>query len=148
MGDKRYKYRRGKDIFNYDFESEGPKGSIAKKVRFDLMVDFPFRVYNIAFGDWDARQEKLNDAVTSNNADKNEVLTTVAATILEFIHLHPGAFLYVEGSTPSRTRLYQMAISSFYSDISQLFVIKGKIKDQWHPFEKGVNYEAFLAWRK
>ncbi len=148
MGDKRYKYRRGKDIFNYDFESEGPKGSIAKKVRFDLMADFPFHVYNVAFGDWDAEQEKLNDSVTTNNADKNEVLATVAATILEFIHTCPKALVYVKGSTPSRTRLYQMAISSFYSDISQFFIIKGYIKGQWHLFEKGINYEAFLASRK
>jgi hypothetical protein len=44
--------------------------------------------------------------------------------------------------------IYQMAISSFNSDISQLFIIKGYMKEQWHLFEKGINYEAFLAWKK
>ncbi|TXJ29516.1 MAG: hypothetical protein E6Q24_01755 [Chitinophagaceae bacterium] len=145
MDEKRYEYRRGKDVFNYEFESEGPKGSIVKKVRFDLMTEFPFLVYNIAFGDWNVKQEKLDDSVTTNNADKREVLATVADVILKFIHVHPDAFIYAEGSTPSRTRLYQMAISSFYADISKLLTIKGQIKKQWQLFRKGVNYEAFLA---
>lgn len=113
------------------------------------MTDFPVQVYNVAFGDWDAEQKNINDSVITNNADKNEILATVAAAILEFIqYTPPDTFLYAKGSTLSRTRLYQMAISSFYSDISQLFVIKGYIKRQWHLFEKGVNYEAFLACRK
>lgn len=112
------------------------------------MTDFPFRVYNIVVGDWDIEQERLDDSVITNNADKREVLATIAAAILEFIHTYPDAFIYAEGSTPSRTRLYQMAISSLYVDISQLLIIKGQIKGQWYPFRKGVNYEAFLARRK
>ncbi|MGN6292362.1 MAG: DUF6934 family protein [Chitinophagaceae bacterium] len=148
MEEKRYEYRRGKDIFNYEFESEGPKGSILKEIRFSLMADFPFKVYNVAFGDWDDEQKKMNDSIISNNADKYKILSTVAAAILEFIDAYPDVFLYAEGSTASRTRLYQMAISSFYDDISQLFVIKGRIKEQWHLFRKGFNYEAFLAKRK
>lgn len=148
MDEKGYEYRRGKDVFNYEFESEGPKGIVRKGIRFNLMAGLPFKVYNVGFGDWDTECNDLNDSVITNNADKQEVLSTVAVAILEFIQAHPDAFIYAEGNTPPRTRLYQMAISSSYADISKLFVIIGRNKGRWFPFSKGVNYDAFLAWKK
>lgn len=53
--------------------------------------------------------------------------------------------VFAQGSTPSRTRLYQIGIASQYEEISLLLYIYGFINDQWEEFRKGCNYEAFLV---
>lgn len=41
-----------------------------------------------------------------------------------------------------------MGITQFWDEISTLLDVKGYSVDQWKPFEKGINYEAFLVARK
>jgi hypothetical protein len=57
---------------------------------------------------------------------------------------HPEAILFAEGSTKSRTRLYQMGISKISDDFFEMFEIEGLIDGGWEPFQKGKNYESFL----
>ena len=64
--------------------------------------------FNLGFGDQDESTGKINDLTISNNSDTDRILATVAATILEFTAHFPDAIVYVKGSTPARTRLYQM----------------------------------------
>ena len=92
--------------------------------------------------------DRLNDAIRSNNGDRGKILNTVASTIIDFIDRHPHAEVFAEGSTPARTRLYQMGISNNLEEISKDFDIHGYIGGEWTPFRRGVNYEAFLVKRK
>jgi len=48
------------------------------------------------------------------------------------------------GSTPSRTRLYQMGIAKIWDQINLVFEIQGYVDYTWCPFQKGINFEAFL----
>jgi TRAP-type uncharacterized transport system substrate-binding protein len=72
------------------------------------------------------------------------VLATVAATVIDFMEDHPDAIIIATGSTLSRTRLYQMGIAKVSDEINQGFEIQGYINNSWQPFQKGVNYSAFL----
>jgi len=145
---ERYNVERDEEDFVYLFYSEGPKGRIRKMVRFQRIPDFGRNVFNLAFGDWDDLAGKMNDEVVSNNNDHLKVLNTVAGVVLDFVNLWPNAIIKIEGSTYSRTRLYQMGISSFWQEINQEFEIYGKNDRDWVPFKKGVNYKAFLIFKK
>lgn len=101
-------------------------------------------VYNLAFGDWDENNHCINDLAASNNGDRDKVLATVASTVVSFMNEHPLAIIHAIGSTPSRTRLYQMGIAKMWDQISLLFEIQGYVNFTWQPFQKGVNFDAFL----
>src|SRR5690606_6993864 len=104
--------------------------------------DNPDVVYNLGFGDWVDETGDVDDLAVSNNNDRKKVLSTEA--VLAFTRKHKNAFIVAKGSTPSRTRLYQMGIAEFYDDIESLFHVSGRIGNQWLTFEKGKNYDAFL----
>jgi hypothetical protein len=90
---------------------------------------------------------KIDDSA-SDNQDAELVLATVAATVLEFASHFSDAMMYAKGSTASRTRLYQIGISSNWTEIEPLLHVYGFINESWQPFKKNINYEAFLAMRK
>ncbi len=106
----------------FEFLSEGPNGSIKKVVYFEAIGD---NLFNLAFGDWSEFEQGIDDKVRSNNHDRDKVMATVAATVIEFIKHYPKAIIFAKGSTPSRTRLYQIGIFANWHEISQLFVIEG-----------------------
>lgn len=88
------------------------------------------------------------DLTVSNNADRDKILATVAATVLEFTNHFPGVGVYAEGSTEGRTRLYRMAISSNLEEIDRHLTVYGLIGKKLYPFERNVRYEAFAVLRK
>ncbi|MDO6434258.1 hypothetical protein Q4E93_26850 [Flavitalea sp. BT771] len=143
-----YDLERGKEDFVYWFYSEGPRGRIRKMVRFQPTPELGRNAFNLAFGDFDESTGKINDLAISNNSDHLRVLHTVAEVILDFICFWPKAIIKIEGSTSSRTRLYQMGISTFWHEIGREFEIYGKVGRDWVPFKKGVNYKAFLIFKK
>lgn len=124
----------------YEFLSFGPKGTVKKVVKY---TEIEPGVFNLGFGDWDERAQKVRDDIRTNNADRNKVLATVAATVIDFMKHHPDAILVAEGSTPARTRLYQLGISGSWHEISQLFEVKGLREGAWEDFQGGKNYKAF-----
>ena len=124
----------------YEFLSSGPKGTIKKIVQFVVMEH---NIYNLQFGDWNEEGKTVRDDVRSNNDDRKKVLATVAFTVFDFMKYHPEAIIYAEGSTPGRTRLYQMGISDNLTEIKQIFDVQGYINDDWEVFRKGKNYLAF-----
>jgi hypothetical protein len=95
------------DYREYEFYSKGPKGSIKKLVTFVKIQEAPV-IYNLAFGDADPVTGLMNDSVISNNEDRDVVLATVANTVNDFCNHYGDHFIYAKGSTPVRTRLYQM----------------------------------------
>lgn len=142
-----YSYLISDDFKDYKFISEGPKGSITKVVRFTKIEDSP-DVYNLGFGDEEFKTGKINDLAVTDNDDRDLVLSTIANTVIDFTNHYGSPFVYAKGSTPSRTRLYQIGISTLIDDIGFHFDVYGLINDNWHDFQKNVNYEAFMVKRK
>ena len=143
----RYDYIPGDDYIDFEFYSDGPNGTIKKMITFKMIQERPFFIYNLAFGDVDENGE-INDAVTSNNEDRDKILATVAHSINDFCDKHGNHLIFVQGSNAARTRLYQMSISRNLEEISKIFEIKGLTNNGWEPFTKYVNYNAFLTNRK
>jgi len=105
--------------------------------------------YNLGFGDYDPALKNVNDITISDNLDRDKILATVAATTLEFTDRFKGCRILVRGSTPSRTRLYQMKIGEYYHSITELFDVQGlTLQGLWSAFRKGENYQAFIIRRK
>ena len=85
----------------------------------------------------------MNDKVRSNNNDRDKILATVASTVFDFIKYHPRAMIFARGSTPSRTRLYQISILKNWSVIITFFEIRGFSNGMWEIFKRNKNYEEF-----
>jgi hypothetical protein len=102
-------------------------------------------VMNLAFGDWNEEEQKIDDSTVSNNNDRDKVLATVAYTILEFIENRGRYPIYAEGASPAKTRLYQMGINAHRAEIEACFLIFGRYNQEWIPFESGRNFDAFLV---
>lgn len=134
-----------RDQTTYGFDSDGPKGLIPKLVSFTAIG---MNIYNLSFGDVSEETGEMDDVVRSNNGDRNKVLATIAMTIFDFMSRHPGAHIFIEGNTPARTRLYQMAISYGYFDIAPIFGIRGYSNGKWGEFEVGGCYTAFVLFQK
>lgn len=143
------------DFFNinnnraYEFYSEGPKGKIKKLITFTKIPEIEPIIYNLAFGDANLDTGELNDKIVSNNQDVNLILATVANAVAEFCDHYGNHYIYAEGSTPSRTRLYQISIAGLWKQINEDFDIYGLKDTEWQQFKpNSVNYEAFLVKRK
>jgi len=143
----RYSYLRSSNFKSYSFYSEGPNGRIKKTVIYSILWDDPI-VYNLAFGDLDPKTGNIDDTAKSNNQDRDKVLATVAATINDFMNTYGSFPVYAQGSTPSRTRLYQLSIANLLDEINKDFRVMGFRNNAWELFEKNVNYEAFLVEKK
>ena len=87
MGNERYGVKISNATMTFDFISEGPRGSIKKRVEYKQMEQN--QIYNLAFGDVNPETGKIDDKVVTNNKDSEKVLATVASTIYTFIeNLH------------------------------------------------------------
>jgi hypothetical protein len=149
MDQKKYDFRVGDSLMEFEFYSEGPRGRVKKMVIFTPWQTNGMTLFNLAFGDWDEEKNALDDLAITNNNDKDKILATVAATVLEFTNQFPHAFVYAKGSTPARTRLYQIGIVTNWNEISRFMDVYGYTSNKiWQVFQKNVDYEAFLVLRK
>ena len=105
-------------------------------------------MYNLAFGDRDEESGEIDDKSISNNGDSDMVLATVVSTVYAFTERYPDSWVFATGSTKARTRLYRRGLTKYLLEIRRDFQVFGLIDDEWEPFEKDVNYEAFLVKRK
>lgn len=116
-------------MMTFEFESEGKIGRVPKLVAFQ-----PTNlkgVYNLAFGDKNADTGQINDKIITDNGDRDKVLATVAATVYAFTDKYPDSWVYLTGSTKSRTRLYRMGISRFLEELNEDFEVYGQLDDSW-----------------
>jgi hypothetical protein len=144
MDSEQYSIIADSSHLSYKFKSIGPKGVIKKKVLYRKLNPIYKNYYNLSFGDWDEKSGSIDGIAISNNNDTKKVLFTVALTILEFVRHFPNSTVLIVGSTNSRTRLYQIAISQNYKEIEKLFEIYGFRNAEWGKFKSGINFEAFL----
>jgi hypothetical protein len=141
-----YELSAKESLMTFEFISQGIKGSITKRVQFQRINDDE-DVYNLAFGD--VILGEIDDIVISNNNDTTKVLATVASTIPLFMIKYPNAIIYAKGSTPTRTRLYQMGISKNLEIISENFTVYGiSENNNYEIFEKNKHYSAFVIIKK
>jgi len=126
---------------------EGRKGVIKKRIVF-MPTDLD-GVYNLAFGDVDEDGE-VDDYSVSDNGDRNKILATVVAAVLEYTKRYPQRYIYFQGSTVERTRLYRMAISLNYTTLAETFNIYSQTTDgtQFVMFDKKLAAKGFLIKRK
>ena len=109
----------------FEFISEGEKGRIKKMIQYQ--PTYLKNVYNLAFGDVEHSTGKLDDTITSNNGDRNKVLSTVVATIYAFSERYPDFWIYASGSTKSRTRLYRIGIKKYLAEFTNYFELLGEL---------------------
>ncbi len=148
MNLEKYTLKSTPDLNSFEFISEGIQGNIEKVVIYSRLPDQVLPIYNLGFGDKDPQTSELSDTIKTNNGDRDKVLATVAFTVYEFTTRYPNVWILMQGSTPVRTRLYQIAINLYYDEIVAEFTILGFKNEDWIPFEKNVNYDGFLLNRK
>lgn len=143
-----YDFRASETFLDFQFDSEGPNGVIRKVVRYQPRNVNGAIYFNLTLADLNPYTGEMDDLVISDNKDRDKVLATVAATVMEFLRQFPGAKIVARGSTKSRTRLYQMAISINWHTISPVLQVFGFLNNKWEKFEKNINYGAFLVMQK
>ncbi len=141
-----YQLKSSETLTSYEFVSEGKKGFIQKRIQFSLINKD--EVYNLAFGDKKPATGDIDDLAISDNGDREKVLTTILSAVYAFTEEKPNAWIFAVGSTPSRTRLYQIGIGKYYNDLTEEFEIFGQLNGEWETFETGKNYTPFLAKRR
>ncbi len=147
MKQERYNFLSEQNYLDFEFDSDGPNGKIRKVVSFRPENTGGITYFSLGFGDMNDESNEVNDMVVSNNQDRNKVLATVAAAVLDFTERFPDMAVYATGSNRTRTRLYQMLISRNLPEIEAIFEVMGSKNDLWEQFRKNVNYDAFLIQR-
>ena len=142
----RYQLKSEEQFTRFEFISEGPKGAIRKLIEFQRTTD-P-ETYNLAFGDKHSVTGGIDDLAVSDNGDTEKVLATVVAAVYTFLESRPTAYVYAQGRTKARTRLYRMGINRFYQNVQRDFYLYGRIGEDFADFKTDVEYEGFLAQRK
>jgi hypothetical protein len=145
-----YPFKNKNGHLTFEFQSDGPNGIIEKAIIYSEMgkLENGIPVLNLGFGDRDSIDSLYNDLSISNNADRNKVLVTVAHTAVDVMNHFGEIVIYAEGSTPARTRLYQMGINANKEEIESMFDIYGVLNNKWSKVESGKNYQAFLLTKK
>ena len=141
-----YNLKADEAFMSFEFISKGPKGEIIKLIQYTELDKG--NIYNLGFGDKDELTGDINDTVITDNKDREKVLATVVASVYIFTDNYPHSWIFLEGSTQSRTRLYRMAISIYFDELNQHFNIFGFVENKWMGFKKNYDYTAFLIKRK
>ncbi|WP_041895043.1 DUF6934 family protein [Myroides profundi] len=142
-----YSFTTDRENSIYEFTSIGKNQAIKKLIIF-APIKAEKNLYNLSFGDANESIDKnglINDTITSNNGDMKKVLATVFRAVLAFIQNKKECKIVFRGSTPSRTRLYRIALSNNYDELSKYFDIYGINQDgKLLYFEKDKEYIGFL----
>lgn len=136
MNHEKYKYSASDTYRDYVFDSEGPKGQIRKIVRYSPQNSNGITYFNLGFGDLNSKTGKIDDLIITNNKDWEKILSTVAATVLEFTQHFPDVMVYAQVSTQARTRLYQIGISANWDAVDLLLYVCYEQGKGWQSFRK------------
>jgi hypothetical protein len=130
----------------FEFTSVGPKGEIKKIIQF---TETNLKnIFNLAFGNVN-QDGTIDDTTTNNNKDRDKILATIAAVVYDFSERFPQRYVFFTGSSKERIRLYRMALTINYEDLTKTFDIWGlKEEGGFEPFVKRRSYAGFLVKRK
>ena len=143
---EKYQIQAGEKLEVFEFVSLGIRGKITKIVQF-TPTNYK-DLYNLGFGDKKGKNGLIDDTIVSNNGDSEKVLATVVSILFVFLENNKKAMVYVSGSTESRTRLYRMGISKYFSEVKDNFDIFGELESGWEYFNTNTDYEAFIIRKK
>jgi hypothetical protein len=127
-----------------DSKASASAASSTKKVEFIRIAP---DIYNLALLDYHPLTNEFSDISVTDNGNMREVIATVITILERFLASNPGQKIYFAGSTPARTRLYQIAISQVFDPESDLS-IEGYVDGQWIDFEPNICFEGFLVKKK
>lgn len=135
-----YDFTVHNEALRFEFDSIGHRA--IRKIIVYHKLPFP-NVYNLALGDID-ENGKADFEINSDNGDRNHILATVIQTLIVFFTRYPEASVFIAGSTPSRTRLYQAVIGRELGEIQKRFEVTGVTQEGTEPFQQGKPYQSFV----
>ncbi|MCA4805161.1 hypothetical protein HX045_02185 [Myroides odoratimimus] len=142
-----YSFTTDRENSIYEFTSIGKNQAIKKLIIFAI-IKSEANLYNLSFGDKPKKtlnNSIIDDRIVSNNGDMNRVLATVFRAVLDFTKDKGFYKIVFRGSTPSRTRLYRMVLSTNYEELSKYFNIYGVHSNGTVVFfAKNTNYQGYL----
>jgi hypothetical protein len=135
------------DLSIFEFISSGKRGNIRKRILFQP-TDF-HGVYNLAFGDLNA-EGGIDDQIVTDNGDRNRILATIVRSIDLYTAKYPRRWVYFKGNTNGKTRLYRMAVTLHFEELSAKFEIYCRVDaiPEYLRFEKDMAVSGFLIKRK
>jgi hypothetical protein len=137
----RYITQTGRKRKVYQFISEGINGRITKRVYFqETTLD---NYVSLLMGDYDPKTGEIDFYNISNNGDRDKILATIVDICYNYFELYPNHIITFTGANEARTRLYQMAISKYFDELSLDFHIFGELNKVTEPFRKKINYTSF-----
>ncbi|GLU52985.1 DUF6934 family protein [Dyadobacter frigoris] len=145
MNYKPYALNINEDHTRFQFQSIGKRGVFEKVILFQLLAD---DIYNLALLDYNPTSQEYSDLSVTNNGDMPEIFATVIKAVTAFLIEYQSKKIYFEGSTPSRTRLYQIVINKIYNSDNQDLIILGLKNEKWYPFERNIHFDGFLIKKK
>ncbi|MCF2520551.1 DUF6934 family protein [Dyadobacter sp. CY351] len=139
-----YPYLASEDYLSFTFSSISQKHIVRKKAEFLLISE---DVCNFAFGDLTENNE-IDDRAVTDNKDTNMVLATVIRILLEFLDTHKNKAVYFQGSTPSRTRMYQIILRKEKPNWETSLIVYGIFDGEIMPYETDFKFDAFIVKQK
>lgn len=136
-----YEFEITEEALRFEFESVGNERVVRKVVRY-AETNVP-DLYNLSLVDVLANGAESDTAIT-DNGDMEKVLATVFRTFSVFLNHYPDRMIFFMGSTPARTRLYQIAIRRELTEALTLFSIRGLTDNGFKPFVDNQTYKAFV----
>jgi hypothetical protein len=137
-----YNYNTDNDSLTFIFESVSEKKIVRKTIIYTPFDDNQ-DIYNLTLADI-LPDGTFSDKTVSNNEDMNKIMATVIQTIIHFFVKYSSKMIYIEGSTPERTRLYRIILAKELSEIEKTFNIYGVINDDLERFVKNRPYQSFI----
>lgn len=135
-----YDFKILDNAFRYDFVSIG-KTTINKTIIYQkTTID---NLYSLSMGDL-LKNGTVDFETRSNNGDRDTILATIIQTLQEFLQKYPEASVGFTGSSPARTRTYQILINREWNEISKKFVVEGLDSNGLEEFISNKNYEGFV----
>lgn len=129
------------EALRFEFVSVGIR--IISKVIVYEETDLP-HLYNLGMGDVTSTG-RIDFETVSNNSDRDQILATVLQTLFIFFDKYPDSFVAFTGSTPQRTRLYQIVIARDLEKATSLFNFWGLNENgQIQRFAKNNSYIGFI----
>ncbi|MCF2506247.1 hypothetical protein L0663_22830 [Dyadobacter sp. CY107] len=138
---KFYPYRASEDALSFTFKSISEERVVPKKAEFTVMSE---NVYNFAFGDLDDKGE-IDDLAITNNKDTHLVFATVIQILLDFLDNNESKLVYFKGSTPARTRMYQIILRKEKANWKDRLIVYGIKNDDTIPFKTDCKFDAFIC---
>ncbi|WP_375418284.1 DUF6934 family protein [uncultured Hymenobacter sp.] len=137
-----YSFQRlGPNALYFEFVSEGPNP--VRKLVLYSQTDVA-DLYSLSLADVNEYGQPDFLSV-SNNGDLEQIMATVAQTMLAFFAEHPTATVAFTGSTPARTRLYQVVLAREVRAASTNFIILGLHGTDLEPFVPNRTYDGFVV---